>query len=468
MESALLFDIGLAIVAATSLAFIFKLLRQPTILAYIIAGLALGPWGLSLITSQQSISVLSELGIALMLFIVGLEIDVKKLRELSGTSLAVGLGQIIVTGIAAALLAFYLGYNNIQALYLSAALVFSSTMVVVKLLSDKKELDTLHGRIILGVLLIQDIIAILFLTILPTLSNPSISPILFALAKAAVLFAATAVLSALVLPKLFSLVASSSELLFLTALSWCLSFSYFASYLGLSPTIGAFLAGVGLASGEYNIEIIGRVKSLRDFFATLFFVSLGMQISFADLNTQLLPAVLFSIFLLVISPILVYAVSRFSGFAKRTSFITSVSLAQISEFSLVIVGAGVALNHVPQAFVSLIAVIAAITIAASTYLITYYNSLYYAFSKFVAGFGDNKTREDLEKLPPKLSNHVILFGCGRMGYSIAKKLFLERKKFVAIDFNPQTIKSLIRQKIPCVYGDLSDYELLKRVNVLKA
>lgn len=144
MESVLLFDIGLALVAATALAFVFKLLRQPTILAYIIAGIALGPWGFSLITSQQTISVLSELGIALMLFIVGLEIDVKKLRDLSGTSMAVGLGQIIVTGVAAALLAFYLGYNNIQALYLSAALVFSSTMVIVKLLSDKKELDTLH------------------------------------------------------------------------------------------------------------------------------------------------------------------------------------------------------------------------------------------------------------------------------------------------------------------------------------
>ncbi|VVB65952.1 Glutathione-regulated potassium-efflux system protein KefB [Candidatus Gugararchaeum adminiculabundum] len=467
-EAGILFDIGVSIVAATLLAYVTGILRQPTILAYIIAGMLIGPYGYSLVSNQAQVTVLSELGIALLLFIVGLEIDFKRLKDLGKVSLAVGGAQIFITGIVALDFALYMGYTNMQAFYLAAALVFSSTMIVVKLLADKNELDTLHGRISLGVLLLQDVVAILLLAVLPTLANPTLNVVGIALLKGSSLFIIAIIFGKFVLPWIFRLVASSGELLFLSALSWCLCFSYLAVQFGLSGAIGAFLAGVGLASTPYNLEIIGRVKSLRDFFATLFFVSLGMQISLGNLGQVIVPVIVFSLFVLVISPALVYFIGRVHKYGRKTSFLTGVALAQISEFSLILIGVGVTLGHVPQSFVPLIAAVAVITITISTYMITYGYTLYGIFSKALSLLNIPPAVETFYKLPEKLSGHIVLFGKGRTGTLIEKKLSAAGKKVIVVEFNPEIVKELIGAGKNCVYGDIADEEIWGRVGVDKA
>ncbi len=467
----LLWDLGIIIVAATLLAYVAKFLRQPTIPAYVIAGILIGPVGFGLITNYETIRTLSELGIAFLLFIVGLELDLQRLKDVGfagSASAMIRSGLLFGVGF---LIAIYFGFLGLDAVYLGLALAFSSTMIVVKLLSDNNELDTLHGRYTLAILLAEDALAIIALSVLATADHFTVATIAISLLKGFGLFCISIVASRFLFPPIFGFVARSQELLFLTALSICMIFAKLSSLAGFSIAIGALIAGISIATFPYNIEIVSRIRSLRDFFVTIFFVSLGMDMILVDIEPLLLPALALIFAVVILKPLIIMSLSSLAGYGRRTSFLSSISLAQISEFSLIIVLQGVLLSHISHSIFSLTVIVALVTITLTPYLIRYDEQLYQKFLRRLAIFDKLTFRRfpvNLEGIPKKSENHIILCGAHRMGHDIMHELSHLRERFFVVDFNPDVIKSLMDKNIPCIYGDIGDIEILKRIDLKNA
>ncbi|MBW2989988.1 cation:proton antiporter [Candidatus Woesearchaeota archaeon] len=457
------FEIGLILIIATLFAFIAKKLKQPMIPAYIITGLLIGPL-YGLITNKELITTLSEIGIAFLLFIVGLEMDLKKLKNVAVVSGLGGTIKSVSMFSIGFIISLILGFTSMEAAYIGIIIAFSSTMIVVKLISDKKGLDTLHGRIIVGILLMEDILAILALSILTSLGGNSFVAVVLALFKGGLLLLAALALTNFIFPSVFKTAAKSQELLFLVSISACFLLSIAAYYLKFSIAIGAFLAGLSLANLPYNFAIIGRVRPLRDFFATIFFVSLGMNLMLNQI-TSILPLLFILITLaILIKPLITMFLCSFFGYKRRVSFMASISLAQISEFSLIIVSQGMMLGHVSGSIFTLTILVAIITMVITSYFIKFENSLYSRFRGLLRPF-DRLTEgyEQLEYLPRKRKTEVILIGHNRIGYSISKTIKNMGKKMLVIDYNPEILKMLIRKKISCLYGDAGDIDLLERL-----
>jgi Kef-type K+ transport system membrane component KefB/Trk K+ transport system NAD-binding subunit len=467
MES-IFFEIGTVMIIATVFAYIAKFLRQPLIPAYIITGVILGPV-LGLITNTEMITTLSEIGIAFLLFIVGLEMDIRKLKHVGLVASFGGIIQIVSIFTIAFIVALLFGFIVLESVYIALVIAFSSTMVVIKLLSDKKEIDTLHGKIIVGILLLQDIVAIMALSVLATLSEFSFIVLSLSILKGLIALLIALAIGKYIFPRLFTFAAKSQELLFISAVSISLLYSIFFNYLGFSIAIGAFVAGVSLANLPYNIEIIGKVRSLRDFFSVIFFVSLGMGLLFSTFDFILKPLIVMLLLVILVKPFIIMFTTSFFGYKKRTSFLTSISLAQISEFSLIIVTQGFLLGHISREIFSLTVLLAIITITLTTYFVKFENSIYYRFSNFLNIFNKlTENQTELEYMPRKRRNEIILCGYNRMGYNIVKTLIKLKKSLLVVDFNPEVIKALIEQKIPSIYGDVGDIEVLERLNFRKA
>lgn len=463
MANNIFVDIGIIIVIATILAYIARLFRQPLVLAYLVAGVLIGPLGFGLITNKETITILSEMGIALLLFLVGLEMNFKKIKTFGGPVLIAGLGQIIITFIFGYLIAMQF-FSGIAVFYIAAAMVFSSTMIVIKLLSDKHELDTLHGRLILGILLIQDLVAVFLLAML---NMEKITPALLVspLIKGVLLVSATFFIALFILPSVFKIAARSQELLFISALSWCFAISLLAHYLHFSVVIGAFIAGISLAPMHYNVEIVGKIRPLRDFFVTLFFVALGMQMVALSSANYLIPIIVLSLFVLFGSTVLVMIILGLSGFKRRNSFLTGIGIAQTSEFSLILVMQGLILGHITSEIVSVVAIITAVTITITAYFIKYDSEIYKKLSKYLKIFEfGKKTTHYLEYIPEEdVKFDAALFGCDRIGYNILKKFGEQKYSFIVVDFNPEVINNLRWRKINCIYGDYGDHEIVERL-----
>ncbi len=499
----LMLDIGYMLLAATLLAFIARYLRQPLILAYVLAGIIIGPYVLGIVHEHEAITTLAHLGIASLLFMVGLELDMRRLKDVGKVSLGCGLGQIIITFIFGYLLTKFLGFDDISSFYIAFALTISSTMVVIKLLSDQNELDTLHGKIVLGTLLVQDVVTIMVITVITTKGGLSITTIAEPILRGFGLVCIAIVFGGFLIPPILKTVARSPELLFLSALSWCFVFTAFAFHIGFeSVEIGAFLAGVSLATFPYNLEIIGRIRSLRDFFSTIFFVSLGLQVplttamlitlplgdlplalgdllpvALSDLTIPLklpltldllTPAIILSLFVLIGNTLIMIVISTLFGYGKRTSFLTALSLAQISEFSLILVSVGSSLGHISNEIFSLVVFIAVVTITGSSYFIINGGQLYKIFLPALRIFGSISNGKELEEIPLKSKKHIVVCGCHRMGNSIVQTLRALKKDFLVVDLNPDIIRLLIDRRIPCIYGDIGDMEILERINLKDA
>jgi len=460
------FDIGIVMIVATIFAYIAKLLKQPLIPAYILTGVILGPI-LGLITNTEIITTLSEIGIAFLLFIVGLEINIRKLKHVGLVASFGGIIQIVSVFTIAFILSLLLGFVILESVYLALIIAFSSTMVVIKLLSDKKEIDTLHGKIIIGILLLQDVVAIIVLSVLVTISEFSFITLSLSLLKGLIALVIAVFVSKYIFPKLFTFAARSQELLFISAVSVSLLYSIFFNYLGFSIAIGAFVAGVSLANLPYNIEIISKIKPLRDFFSVIFFVSLGMALLLSTFDSILVPLIVLLLLVVVVKPIIIMFTTSFFGYKKRTSFLSAISLAQISEFSLIIVTQGLLLGHISQEIFSLSVLLAIITITLTTYFVKYENSIYYRFSNFLSVFDRLSDNKSVEIVPKKINNEVILCGYNRVGFNIVKTLNQIKKSMLIVDFNPEVVKHLVAQKIPAIYGDIGDVEVLDRLNFKK-
>lgn len=464
------FDIGLMIIIATVGGYLAKLLKQPLIPAYILVGFILGPV-LGLVTNVDIIRLLAEIGIAFLLFTVGIELDLKKLRDIGNIASLGGMLQFFILFTTAFFIAIMFGYIPMEAIYVGLVLAFSSTMVVIKLLGDKHQLDTLHGRVIIGLLLMQDIIAILALSVLATAGN-GFTPvfIILSLLKGVLLFVIAYFASRYIFPYIFKFAARSQELLFLVAVSLCFVFAISFNMLGFSIAIGAFVAGLTIANLPYNIEVIARVRSLKDFFATLFFVTLGMELILTDINASLLWFIfVLIIFTILFKPFITMIICSYFGYTKRISFLTSIDLAQISEFSLIIVAQGLILGHISQKIFSIATLIAILSITTTSYFFKFDDKIYRHLSKFLSGFERLTTKTHvMHYFHDNMKKEVILIGYDRIGYKVFKTLEKLKKSCVIVDFNPDIIKKLIANKVPCIYGDIGDLEVIERLDLKHA
>lgn len=463
-ESSLFLQLGIIVIIAAIAAFIFRILKQPSLLAYILVGIVIGPV-LKLVTNTEIIESMSAIGIAFLLFIVGMEMDLKKLKTVSLVSTLGGMIQISILFVLGYLVALLLGFLGLEAAYIGLMISFSSTMVVMKLLSDNKELNTLHGRIVLGILLVEDIVAIFALSIMTSINDFSWMLFVSAILKFAFMFGLAYIASKLLFPKLFYYASKSHEqLLLIASVAVCFIFSLAFHYLGFSIAIGAFLAGITLGNLECNLEIISKVKSLRDFFSLIFFVSLGMALSLSALKEMWLLLVILLLIVVIFKPALNMLICSLFKYTKKPSFLSAISLTQIGEFSLILVAQGMALGHVSQELFSLTVILALVTMTVTTYFIKYDRGLYSLLRKPLKIF-DRFTTAGLEYLPKEAKPKILLCGHNRIGYSILKRFKAVKKDILVIDYNPEIISMLVKEGYHCIYGDVTDEEIIEKMNL---
>lgn len=467
-------EITIIICLAAVLAIIFKLLKQPLILAYILAGIIIGPFGKFQLGSRDLLQAMGELGITFLLFMLGLELKIQELKSIGKVAFSIGISQIIITGVSAYFFAAGLGFSPIASFYISAALTFSSTIIVVKLLSDKKDLGSLYGKISVAVLLLQDLFAIFVLMFLSTFNSIGlvISPIAIALVfvKGIGVIGFVLLLSTFIFPKLMGSIAKSSETLFLVSIAWVLGLTGIISspFIGFPIEIGGLMAGLALANSIANYQIVARVRSLRDFFITIFFVFLAIGMSFNNLGKVLVPAVWLSLFVIIGKPLIVMIVMGILGYRRRTSFLTGITMGQISEFSLIVVFLGNKLGHLQGDAVSLITIISIISFVSSNYIIAHADGLYrYLHPKLKIFERKSAHKEKTEEDSP-LEDHVVLIGVHRVGKSILEALRDGKETVVAVDFNPDVVQELKDKKISTFFGDITDMEILDHAKLNKA
>ncbi|MBI5414626.1 cation:proton antiporter [Candidatus Peregrinibacteria bacterium] len=462
------FDIGLVIVSSAVVAVISYSLKQPLILAYLIAGVAIGPFGFGLIQDPEFIQGTANIGIILMLFLVGLEMSVPRLKELGFVSLLGGIGQVVLTGIIGILLVKIFGFRTIQSLYISVALTFSSTVIAVKILSDKRDTHSLYGQISIGILIIQDVLAILALLLLAGFQEGGFGFDIWHFSgifvRGILLAIMTMLISKKILKYLYNVIASSHELLVLFSLSWCFVISLLSLKIGFSMEIGAFIAGISLANLPYTFEINAKTKVLRDFFITIFFAALGAKMIFSGATNLLFPLIVLSIFVLIGKPLLVVLLMGVMGYDKRTAFFTGLILANISEFSLVIIALGNRLGHLSEEITSMIALIGMGTMVLSSYMMTYNNALY-NFLKPVLSYFEFRKPKNVGKMKKALAHHIILFGCGQVGEQVLEQILGFKDDYIVVDHDNHVIRKLITKKINCMFGDAEDAELLENLNL---
>lgn len=471
MHHGILYDIGLAIVAATALAYVARLLRQPLLLAYIGAGLLIGPPVLGLVHSEETIAELSELGLAFLMFIVGLEIDLKKLVSSGRVGALVGTIQVIACAVLTVGFAIVLGFSGLPALYLGVATAFSSTMIVVKLLSDKSELDTVDGRLTLGILLMQDVLAIVVLAVQPNLNDPSVVPIVVSVLSGFGLVVGALLASRFVLPALFQYVAKSPEIVMISAISWCLVVGYLAMLADFSIAMGALIAGVTLSAFPYSLDVVAKIRSLRDFFVTLFFVALGMQLQIGSLQVVLIA--------LALSAVVIF--SRFItigptfyllGYGSRVGALCSIALAQAGEFALVIVALGLSLGHVGRDIASILALTLVITSTVSTYMIMANHKVAQRIVQTLRAFGlpERLRRGDDGEPGHQHGAALAILGFHRVASSLVYQAQGSSKghDVLVVDFSPEVYAKLAAMDIPVVYGDISHLDTLEHVGIERA
>ena len=476
----LLASVGLCVAAAAVLAFAAHRLRQPLLLAYLLAGVLIGPRiGLSLVDDQKSIETVSEIGLILLLFMIGLELDLKKLLAAGKPVLITGILQFPLC--VALGLAFFLplglgkGSGEFGLLYLAVCLAISSTMIVVKLLYDKFELDTLPGRITLGVLVVQDIWAIVVLGIQPNLLQPEFGMLLGSLGKGTLLVVLSLLISKTVLPRLFQSVAKVPELVLVGSLAWCFIVVAAANAAGLSREMGALIAGISISTFPYNMDVVAKVVSIRDFFVTLFFVALGMQIPMPSAQIVGM-ALLAAAFLMLSRFVVVFPILRALGLGHRASLLPSINLAQMSEFSMVIATIGVTYRHIGEETVSVLIFVFAFTSVASTYMIGYSHSLQALFGGWLrsAGVKDlDAAAPEAPEAPLNAGKDVVLLGFFVEASALVHEYELAAKdgrhpvldRLLVIDFNPQVHAELKRRGIACLYGDISHMETLHHADI---
>jgi Kef-type K+ transport system membrane component KefB/voltage-gated potassium channel Kch len=459
-------ELSIIIGITVLIAGLMRLLKQPLIIGYIIAGIIVSPSFLGIVQSTETLKIFSQIGVALLLFIIGLSLSPKVIKEVGKVSLITGLGQILFTSLFGFLISRLLGFTVTVSLYIGLALAFSSTIIIMKLLSDKKDLEKLYGKISIGFLLVQDIVVIIILMVISSFSgNFSADNLsLWVIFSGIMLIAGFILISIYILPSLSKFFAQSQEFLFLFSVGWGLGLAALFHHIGFSMEIGALVAGVALSMSPYHHEISSKMRPLRDFFIILFFILLGSQMVFGNISQLVIPAIILSLFILIGNPLIVMTLMGLLGYKKKIGFQAGFTVAQISEFSLILVALGVSMGHLTNEILSLVTIVGLITISGSTYLMLYSGKMYPYFSKYLSVFERKEIKKE-SKIKKKYD--AILFGYNRIGFSILMSLKKIKKNYLVVDFNPETISDLTKFRVPCLYGDIDDMELLAELPLEK-
>ncbi len=470
------FELAAILIISALVGLAGRFLKQPLIVAFIGVGILVGPWGLDLLQSIDKVHLLAELGIAILLFAIGLKLDLTLIKSTGKVALLTGMGQVLFTSFFGYIIAIGFGFSTMTALYVAVALTFSSTIIIVKLLSDKKEIDSLHGQISIGFLIVQDIVVVLVMIFLSALGAGSTGSPGFEIAvvilKGFGMLAVIGLLMRYVLPRLIKLLGNSQELMTLFAISWAVALAAVGDWLGFSKEVGAFLAGVSLASTEYREIISSRMTTLRDFLLLFFFINLGAELDLSLIGEQIKPALAFSLFVLIGNPLIVLVIMGLMGYKKRTSFLAGLAVAQISEFSLILAALGLQLGHIDDNTMGLIILVGLITIGLSTYMILYSHQIFEFLSPLLGIFERKEPfRESkVKKLEEELFD-VIIIGLGRYGNNIAKSIERSGRRVMGVDFDPGAVERWRKKGRVAQFGDAEDPDLpeslpMKKVNVL--
>lgn len=454
--------------------FVATALRQPLIIAFIAIGIIAGPSAMGIVTSGDEIALLSKLGIAILLFIVGLKLDLSLIKTLGLVSLTIGGIQIALTALFGHLISVMLGYPTEVSIYIAVALAFSSTIIIVKILSDKKEIDSLHGRMALGVLIIQDLAVVISMMVLATLGSGTETIAGETVQQAAAFWSAftevilfgvglmafTALFMRYGAYPLVSFMARLPELLLCFAIAWAILLAALCDVVGLSKELGGLIAGVSLASTPFREAIISRLAPLRDFLLLFFFIYLGTQLDLSLLGDQVVPALILSVYVMMFKPLIIMSIAGLLGYRKRTGFLAGLSLAQISEFSLIFIAMAATLGMVGSETLGLVTLVGIITIAVSTYFLSLSHKIYETFEPAL-GIFERQTPFREKKIDTKKTERaydVILFGLGRYGHAMAEEILARDLSLLVVDFNPEEVRSWRKQRHDALYGDASDPE----------
>lgn len=468
--------VQLAIILSLSsmLGYITYKLKLPLLIAYLLGGLLLAAVASFDVSKSLALSFLPDIGIAFVLFLVGMELDLREIKSFGKQILTAGILQFIITSTLGTFIAQSFGLGTKEAIYLGIGLSFSSTIVVVKLLLDRKDLTSLYGKLSVGILLLEDLLAVMILLAMTStisIFNLSLSnalPLSFFFVKVLMLFVIAIVINRFVLSIVFKAVSDSGELLFLTALAWCFGFITLSQLMGFSVLIGAFLAGVALASSPYHFQIQGKVKPMRDFFTALFFVYLGTRVNFSHLISVYPLILVFSSYAVLVKPLIFLLLFGIFGFKKHTMFLTAINLSQVSEFSLIILLVALKLGQVSEAGLTVIALSSVISFIASSLMISQSDKIYKFVAKSIAFFERRKSSVSEAVEDNKLTDHVVVIGSHRVGGEIVRFLKREKQSLVVLDYNPHQVETLLAQNIPVIYGDMGDPEVLDILNLEEA
>ncbi len=461
-------EIAIIIITAGIFSLLAHLLKQPLIIAYIVTGLVVGPNVLNFAESPEMLEALSKIGIAFLLFLVGLNLNWRNIKDIGKIALIGGVGQVVFTTLVGYGIGRLLDLDILTSLFTAVAFAFSSTIIIVKLLSDKRDIDRFYGRIATGFLIVQDLIAMALLLVLGTIGDSGSivsSAILLALVKMTLVVVVLFLLAKFILPYIFTYAAKSQELLFLTALTWCFAIASTLHFLGFGIEVGALLAGISLAGSQFHREVESKIRPLRDFFLVLFFVTLGTHLSVGSLESLIVPSIVLSLFILIGNPLIVVILMRIFGYHPRTGFLVGTTVAQISEFSFIFLAAGISLGFVDADALSLATIVGLVTIAGSTYL-TIYNEQIYQFLEPAFRFLERAPDKDRVRSRP--SAQIVLIGYEKLGEEILPTIEKLKKSFVVVDFDPSALKDLQALQVPFEYGDAGNEDFLEYLKLEKA
>ncbi len=460
------YEVAALLVLAAFGGFIGILLRQPLIVSFIAVGIIAGPSVLDIARSDEHIDLLAELGIAVLLFLVGLKLDLSLVRTLGTVALMTGLGQVAFTTLFGFLIGLALGLDPVTSIYVAVALTFSSTIIIVKLLSDKREIDSLHGRIALGFLIVQDLVVVFAMIVLSAIGvgaggDAAWADVFLVFGYGAMMLVGVGLFIRYLADPLVERLSRAPELLVSFSIAWAALLAALGFYLGFGKELGGLLAGVSLASTPFREAIAARLASLRDFLLLFFFIALGASLDMSILGASIGPAIIFALFVLIGNPLIVLAIMGAMGYRKRTGFLAGLTVAQISEFSLIFMAMGVSIGHVQDQALGLVTLVGLITIAASTYMITYSHQLYDRVEPLLGIFERRRAGGKEEASTASRSGYdVILFGLGRYGSAIANQLRVGELRVLGVDFNPVAIRHAREQGFDVLYGDATDPEFL--------
>ncbi len=469
MAISIFIELSIIIIIAVVVAGIMRLLKQPLIIGYILTGIIVSPYFLNIVKSTDAIATFSHIGVALLLFMVGLNLNPKIIKDVGKVSLITGVGQVIFTSVIGFFIGKLVDVSTMVSIYIAIALTFSSTIIIMKLLSDKGDMETLYGRIAIGFLIVQDLIVIIILMVIASIpagisfTTLALETVFKGIGILLLLF----LISVYIFPKVTNAIAKSQEFLLLFSIGWCFAIATLFYYLNFSIEAGALLAGITLSLTPFRYEISSRMKPLRDFFIILFFILLGSQMVFTNISQYIIPIIIFSAFILIGNPLIVMVLMGLLGYTKRNSFLAGLTVAQISEFSLIFIALGVSVGHLTNEILSLVTIIGLITIAGSTYLILYANKIYPYLSKYLRVFERKGRKVDEHRYHKDGIYDIMLFGYNRIGYDILESFKKIKKKFLVIDFDPETITKLAKEGFDCKYGDANDSELLNELKFSK-